>query len=140
MHSSILRSLSSLRTVALCAAVIFATGATAAELAQRDSQGGGVSISVKPADVSASASTWRFEVALNTHMGSLDDDLAKTAVLIHGAGKPHAAAGWQGDPGGGHHRRGVLLFKPLSPQPKAIELDIRRAGEAAPRQFRWELK
>jgi hypothetical protein len=47
---------------------------------------------------------------------------------------------WDGAPPGGHHREGVLRFKPISPQPQAIELQFTRAGEGAPRSFRWQLK
>ena len=38
------------------------------------------------------------------------------------------------------HREGVLRFKPISPRPQSIELQITRAGEDAPRSFRWQLK
>jgi hypothetical protein len=34
----------------------------------------------------------------------------------------------------------VLKFKPVSPTPATIELQIKRAGEANPRSFRWQLK
>lgn len=138
MRSRVVKS--SLRVVVLCALVAYGSGALAAELAPQSTQAGGVAIRVKPADVSAGASTWQFQVSLDTHSGSLDDDLAKTAVLVDGAGKQYAAAGWQGDSSGGHHRSGVLQFKPLSPRPAALELRIKRAGEPAPRSFRWELK
>jgi len=139
MRSRIMKS-SLLRAVFLCAAVAYGSGALAAELAARSSQAGGVAVRVKPTEVSAGAPAWRFEVVLDTHGGSLDDDLAKTAVLVDGAGKKYSAAGWEGDPAGGHHRKGVLRFKPLSPPPAAIEMRIQRAGEAAPRSFRWDLK
>jgi len=35
---------------------------------------------------------------------------------------------------------GVLNFAPINPQPVAIELQIQRPGEPAPRRFRWLLK
>ncbi|MBX9812146.1 MAG: hypothetical protein K2Y16_11135 [Burkholderiales bacterium] len=40
---------------------------------------------------------------------------------------------WQGDPPGGHHHKGTLQFKPVSPAPASIELRIQRAGETNPR-------
>jgi hypothetical protein len=140
MRSRSLKPFSLFHVLLLCAALLYALGGAAAELEPQSSQTGGVSISVKPADVSAAATTWQFQVALNTHSGALEDDLAHSATLVDASGKQHAALGWDGDPVGGHHRRGVLRFKPLSPRPDAFELRILRPGETAPRTFRWNLK
>jgi hypothetical protein len=120
--------------------LLYAWGATAAELAPQNSQANGVGISVKPTDVSATATTWLFQVTLTTHSGDLGDDLTRTATVVDAAGKPYPAAGWEGDPAGGHHRKGVLRFKALSPRPDALEMRILRQGETAPRIFRWKLK
>ena len=136
MRSRFLKSFSFLPALALGALVLGATGAVAAGLEPQNSRADGVSISVKPADVASA--NWRFEVALNTHSGSLDDDLTKNATLI-AAGKQYSPAAWEGSAPGGHHRRGVLSFKAVSPRPAAIELRIVRQGEAAPREFRWKL-
>ena len=137
MRSRSLKLISLLPALALSAFVLSATGALAAGLEQQTSQANSVSISVKPVDISAA--TWQFEVALNTHGGSLDDDLAKTATLL-AAGKQYPAAGWDGSAAGGHHRKGVLSFKAVSPPPDAIELRIVRQGETVPRTFSWKLK
>jgi hypothetical protein len=59
---------------------------------------------------------------------------------VDATGKQHPAAGWDGDPAGGHHRKGVLRFKALSPRPDALEMRILRQGETAARTFRWKLK
>lgn len=61
-------------------------------------------------------------------------------VLRDAVGGQRSPTAWDGDPLGGHHREGVLRFKPISPQPQAIELQFTRAGESAPRSFRWQLK
>lgn len=140
MPGSILKSLSPLSALLLGAAVLFAPAVPAAELAQQSSQAGGVSISVKPTDVSPTAATWLFQVSMNTHTGDLGDDLSRTAALVDTAGKQYPAVAWEGDPAGGHHRKGVLQFKPLSPRPKALKLRIQRPGETAPRTFAWQLK
>ncbi len=55
-------------------------------------------------------------------------------------GKRHAPVAWDGAGPGGHHREGVLRFKPASPRPQAVELRITRPGESAPRSFRWVLQ
>ena len=79
-------------------------------------------------------------MVLDTHSQDLSDDLLKTAVLVDAQGGRHAPLAWQGAPPGGHHREGVLRFKGLGALPDAIELQIRRPGEAAPRAFLWKLK
>jgi len=137
MRNRILKSFSPIHALLFCTSVLLASAAAAGDLEQENSQANGVSISVKPVDVSAA--NWQFEVALNTHGGSLDDDLTKTATLL-AAGRQYPAAGWDGSAAGGHHRKGVLRFKAVSPRPSAIELRIVRPGESAPRAFRWDLK
>lgn len=127
---------------ALIAALVAAlpSGATAKEFAQQSTQDRGVTVLVKPIDVAADAKSWTFEVVLNTHSQELTDDLTRTAVLIDSAGKQHAALAWDGTAPGGHHRKGVLRFAPISPPPALVELRLHRLGEAAPRSFRWQLK
>ncbi|OGA36583.1 MAG: hypothetical protein A3F75_07645 [Betaproteobacteria bacterium RIFCSPLOWO2_12_FULL_64_23] len=112
----------------------------AAELASQSSEDGGVTIAVKPVDVSAKAATWSFQVSLSTHSQDLNDDLVRTAFIVDRVGNRNALpTGWKGDAPGGHHRKGVLSFKALAPLPAAIELRIQRAGEKAPRMYRWDL-
>lgn len=140
MHKHELRSFSLYTALIVCALLLQAAAALASDLASQSTRAAGVSVSVKPIDLSPSAKTWRFQVALNTHSVDLSDDLAQTAILVDAAGKSHLALGWDGDPAGGHHRRGVLRFKPLSPPPDGLELRIARPGEEAPRTFRWRLR
>lgn len=122
------------------AAMLFGTNAFAADLASQSSENGGVTIAVKPLDVSAGAATWSFQVSLSTHSQDLGDDLVRTAFIVNRAGKKNELpTGWEGDAPGGHHRKGVLSFNALTPLPAAIELRIQRAGENAPRMFRWDL-
>ena len=140
MPSRILKPSILLSALVIGAAALYAASAAAGELPEQSSQASGVSVSVKPTDVSAAAKTWTFEVALNTHSGDLSDDLTRTARLVDAAGKEQPPAGWEGAPAGGHHRTGVLRFKALSPRPDTLELRMVRPGETAPRTFRWTLK
>lgn len=55
-------------------------------------------------------------------------------------GGEHIPVAWDGAAPGGHHREGILRFKPVTPQPAAIELRITRSGETSPRSFRWRLQ
>ena len=116
-----------------------ASGVTAAPtLSTQTSSQSGVTVKVTPRDLAAG--TWEFDVVFDTHSQELTDDLEKTAVLVSDARASHSPLKWQGDPPGGHHRKGVVQFKPVSPMPAAIELQIKRNGETAPRLFRWKLK
>lgn len=125
----------------LSASFLFAPGpAAAAELGARSSSAAGVTVKVTPKDVSPQAAAWEFAVVLDTHSQDLKDDLLKSAVLVDAKGGRQAPLAWQGAPPGGHHREGVLRFKGLGAQADALELQIRRPGESAPRVFRWKLK
>ena len=124
----------------LLAAALLAWGvALAADLATRTSSAAGVTVSVTPKVVAPGAAAWEFSVTLNTHSQDLGDDLVKSSVLVDSRGARHVPVAWEGSPPGGHHRSGVLRFKGLGAQADAIELQIRRANEAAPRSFRWKL-
>jgi len=112
----------------------------ASDLAARTSSARGVTVKVTPKKVASDPRTWDFAVVLDTHSSDLSDDLVKSSVLLDGAGGRHAPVAWEGALPGGHHREGVLRFKPVSPQPQSIELQITRTGEDAPRSFRWELR
>ena len=120
-------------------AALFGSIAAAADLPEQSNQANGVTVSVKPVDLTAAAKAWTFSVTLNTHTGDLSDDLTRTATLVDASGKPQRPTGWQGSAAGGHHRSGMLRFKPLSPRPDALELRMARPGETAPRTFRWKL-
>jgi len=90
-------------------------------------------------DTSSVAKTWDVEVVLETHTKALNDDLAKSAVLI-ADGKQYTPSEWKGAPPGGHHRKGTLRFKAIVPRPAAVELQIRLSGDPSPRSFKWLLK
>jgi len=134
-----MRSRLSTWLLSIVVTVFAASGVTAAPtLSTQTSSQSGVTVKVTPRTLAAG--TWEFEVVFDTHSQELTDDLEKTAVLVFDARASHSPVKWQGDPPGGHHRKGVLEFKPVSPMPAAIELQIKRSGETAPRLFRWKLK
>lgn len=105
--------------------------------AAQTSNAGGVKITVEPRGFARGARTWDFAITLETHTQSLDDYLVDGATLL-ADGKPHHPLRWKGAPPGGHHRKGVLSFPAVTPQPQTVELQIRRPGEASPRVFRWQ--
>lgn len=123
----------------LLATLIFVPAGVAAELAEQKVSAGGVTVAVMPLNVDADAKTWEFKVVMDTHSADLNDDLMKSVVLVDGTGQRNAPISFDGAVPGGHHREGVLRFKPISPRPQSIQLQITRSGEAAPRVFRWAL-
>lgn len=99
----------------------------------------GIKVTAILQDTSSAAKTWNIEVAMETHTQSLGDDLSKAAVLLVD-GKLYVPLSWEGAPPGGHHRKGMLRFKAITPQPRQLELQIRLAKDPAPRNFLWRLQ
>ncbi len=124
---------------ALVLASAFSIGdASAADPGPQTSSARGVSITVTPRDMSRAATSWDFEVVFLTHIHPLTEDLSTSSELIAG-GKRYKPRAWVGTPRGGHHRKGILAFRPVTPRPHSIELQIRLNGENAPRRFVWIL-
>jgi hypothetical protein len=128
-----------LAAVTLLTAMLMMPAAAGEWITQKNSQGG-VTVDVTPLDLSAGAKTWDFKVVLDTHSQDLNDDLTKSALLLDSGGNSYLPVGWEGAAPGGHHREGVLRFKPVTPRPGSIELRVQRAGESTPRSFRWSLR
>jgi len=112
--------------------------AAEADPAAQTSDERGVKVTVVPKKFLDKA-TWDFSVTVETHTQPLSDDLAKSSLLI-AEGRQYLPLGWEGAPAGGHHRKGVLHFKAIVPQPKSIELQIRLLADPSPRSFKWLLK
>ncbi len=138
MHGTRLTAVLALATAV--AAGTFFQSAAAAELAQQSNSAAGVTVRAKPRDVSAGATALTFEIVLETHSTDLSDDLMSTASLAGPGGAAQRATGWEGDPPGGHHRKGLLRFVPLKPRPDVLVLTIMRPGESKPRTFQWPIK
>lgn len=110
--------------------------AAEAALQAQVSNEGQVMVKVTPLDLTADQ-PWRFEVQLNTHSVVLDQDMAASAVLVTGDGQEMPAAQWTGDPAGGHHRSGILIFTAPVPAPQTVTLKIRGVG-VPERVFTWQ--
>lgn len=123
-----------LKGVAALMALVVALGAAAAP--QTSSQGG-VVVRVTPGRLAPDAATWDFEVVFETHTAALTGDPAQFTVLIDPRGQVHTPLRWDGDPPGGHHRKGVLRFKALQPAPASVTLKIRGIGGVPERAFTW---
>ena len=124
-----------------CGVVKIIPASYAAEIGQAPqiSDERGIKVTVTRQNASNEGQTWNFEVVLETHTGDLSDDLTKSSVLV-ADGKQYMPLGWKGAPPGGHHRKGLLRFKAIDPQPQSMELQIRLTGDPSPRSFKWQLK
>lgn len=99
-----------------------------------------VTIQATPVEFGKSASRWKFDVIFTTHSGSLDYDPAKIAFLTDDKGNKYQPTAWEGPGPGGHHREGTLVFNPIWPTPKYIELKIKNVGGVPERSFKWNLE
>lgn len=104
---------------------------------QTDSQGI-VAVTVTPLLLSTTASVWKFNVVLDTHSGSLDEDMLLSAVLVDDTNRVYRPTNWDGAPPGGHHREGVLIFMPGASVPKQVQLKILNI-EVPERNFTWAI-
>jgi hypothetical protein len=94
---------------------------------------------VTPKELSPGASEWVLDIALDTHSVELDDDLVAQTVLVDDQGNEHQPLSWEGDPPGGHHRRGMLTFARVAPFLNVFRLIIKDVGGIAERIFEWNL-
>ncbi len=124
----------------LLALLFFQTGALqAAGLETQTNREGSVTVKVTPMNISPGAKTWDFEITLTTHTVSLDQDMGSAALLVIGSGRPRPPLTWEGDPPGGHHRKGVLRFQSQPTMPQFVELHLSGIGDVGQRVFRWRL-
>lgn len=80
-----------------------------------------------------------FEIILDTHSEELDADLVQVATLKDENGREYKPQRWEGDPPGGHHREGTLIFGVIKPVPKTLQLTVRQIGGIAEREFLWTI-
>lgn len=130
------------RSVTVFAAMVAAAlvaGIAAGEpgLPEKSTSADGVTVKAVPRTVSGPE--WLFEIVFDTHSRDLSDDPVNASILI-ADGRESRPKEWKGDPPGGHHRKGMLVFVAPSPRPSQVELRLQRPGESSPRSFRWQVK
>ncbi|OGY97424.1 MAG: hypothetical protein A2128_00110 [Candidatus Liptonbacteria bacterium GWC1_60_9] len=106
----------------------------AIDLESQTNNEGAATISVAPRK--SANDGWEVEITLDTHSVELNDDLTKVAVLIVD-NESYYPITWNGDPPGGHHREGVLIFDTINPTPPSVELKIKGVGGVPERSFKW---
>lgn len=109
-------------------------------LSSQTNSEGIVTVKVTPENISEDKKRWQFQIVLDAHTGSLDEDLTKNAILIDNQGSEQKPTTWDGAPPGGHHREGLITFEPFSQIPKSVTLILRSVGGINERKFSWSLK
>lgn len=105
---------------------------------QRTAETGGVTAAANPVNPSdLAAKSLDFEIAMDTHSGSLDIDFLAVSSLKDHTGSTWKPIAWTGGRGG-HHLRGILSF----PSEKlrnagSLTLTIKSAGGARDLAFIW---
>lgn len=133
-----------LRTIFTVIGILAATGTVAPsavagpDLATRTNDSGGVRVVVTPKSVGTGA-VWEFDVTMSTHVEPLNADLVKTAALVDGDNRRYTPLAWEGDPPGGHHRKGVLRFPSPAQSGGTFKLQIGGVGGNSVRTFQWRL-
>ncbi|MBI2052459.1 MAG: hypothetical protein HYT38_02145 [Candidatus Sungbacteria bacterium] len=97
-------------------------------------------IAVTPVEFGEDVKVWKFEIVLDTHSGSLNDDMLTVATLVDNKGNAYQPISWEGPDPGGHHREGMLIFNEISPIPEYVELKINNVGGISERSFRWNIQ
>lgn len=97
---------------------------------------GGVEVAVTPVNLFDS-SKWAFEISLTTHSVELSEDMLEVSKLVLDLGETLIPTGWEGDPPGGHHRSGVLVFEEDFSLPE-VALKIFGVGGVPEREFKWK--
>ena len=109
-----------------------ASSSNTSGLASRTVAAGAVEVTIEPLNLDASGATFR--VALDTHSGDLNVDLA-SAARLEVDGTDWGDASWTGDPPSGHHRQGELRFSAAGPVRGEVRLTI--GGLPGPVSATW---
>lgn len=107
-------------------------------LPSRENREGQVMVKVIPQQIGRGGD-WIFAVQLNTHVAPITQRIESISTLSDGQGKTERPLAWKGDPPGGHHRRGVLIFRAMEPKPATITLTIEKVGGVTARYFTWKV-
>jgi len=97
-------------------------------------------VTVKVTPQTMNGEQWKFDVVLDTHSVELDQDIMQIATLVDDKNNTYKPTSWDGAEPGGHHREGTLIFNPVQPPPKYVELKIGDVGGIAERSFKWNIE
>jgi len=130
---------SNLSAVVMAVAVIIGSAVYALAYERQSNSEKGVRVDVLPVELVEGRNV-RFEVRLNTHSVTLNQDLTAISSLKDNKGNTFQATGWDGSPPGGHHRSGTLSFPTLAQGTETVTLIIRGVGKDSERIFSWQVQ
>ena len=81
----------------------------------------------------------KFEIRMNTHSVSLDQNIVGISILKDDLGQEYLPVNWNGSPASGHHRSGVLEFPLLKGNPGSVTLIIQNIANIPERTFKWRI-
>ncbi|MBI4330069.1 MAG: hypothetical protein HY673_02165 [Chloroflexi bacterium] len=115
-----------------------ATGSPASppQITPRGNNEAGIGIEVLPQNLTA-GKPLTFRISIDTHSGSLSFNMTKVSVLRDNNGNEYTPQEWQGDPPGGHHVGGVLIFPSPKERPQSLTLILKEIGGVKERTFAW---
>ncbi len=111
---------------------------TTKKLATQENEGGNVTVTAQP-ELLQLGQKPKFKLEFNTHSVDLSFDIAKQSLLVDDKGNRFEGAAWTGDPAGGHHRSGELIFSENLQKTNAITLVLENISGVKERRFMWKL-
>ena len=97
-------------------------------------------------NIKVSADNFRFDkplefsISFNTHVGDMGFDVSQIAYLVDSNGNSYKPLRWEGDPPGGHHRSGKLIFAPLRGDTDGLKLVMQDVYDIDERVFQWNIQ
>ncbi len=98
----------------------------------------GVNIEAVPVDFSLNE-PFKISIRFTTHSGNLGFEVDKITFLEDSEGNVYYPIHWEGDPPGGHHRSGILLFPVINRNASYIKLVMKGIYGIDTRSFKWGL-
>ncbi|KKU25128.1 MAG: hypothetical protein UX37_C0030G0001, partial [Microgenomates group bacterium GW2011_GWA2_46_16] len=104
----------------------------------KEQASGNLTVIVTPQELAAGKPV-TFEIVFDTHSVNLDFDVTKAAELRDEQGNTYGTPAWDGDPPGGHHRKGTLTFPIPTEKATTITLSLKNISGVNERTFLWKL-
>lgn len=107
-------------------------------LETKEQTGGNVTISATPQELTPGKPAV-IQLVFDTHSVNLDFDVTQAAVLFDEKGMMYGVPVWNGDPPGGHHRKGTLAFPTPLRQIARVTLTLKNIAGIKDRMITWRL-
>lgn len=107
----------------------------ASALGTKTDEQGSMTVAVTPKE--NADGSWDFDVVIDNHVSDVTQDMVAESSLVSSSGAVLTPTTWNGDPPGGHHRKGTLRFAKLSGNLADYTLVLRNLGGIAERRFSW---